>query len=712
MDHKLQIILAAKDATKSAFLSAQGQVKAFTKSVFSLRGAMVATAGAAAMGAMIKKSLETADAIGKASDVIGISTDALQEYRHAARLAGVSTSLMDNSFKAFSKRVGEARNETGALVTFLNKFDEQLLKNIQTSGSTEEALDLLMDRLGRTASQTDRAALAAAAFSRSGLVLTNMVKDGAAGLAKMRQEARDLGIVMDEQFIRQSEKANDEIEKLTRVIKVQFMSAAVGLAPEIAKLAENTTNWWKANQDLVKTEVAGYLNKTKDAILAIKGIYDSLPEGIGGPAGVGLVVGIIGRSGPIGATAAAIAYIATHLDDLKLSLDNIEKLERKGMVPFPLISAYKDLKKLTDQLYDYVKVSEKLPIYSGKIGPETTGYDIYKPPVGDGSGRDGAGAAERGKELSTELKQYYGWWSAYGDTMNEFYTTNSKVYLDTVKSDIEKSKEAYAAMYGDLRFQSEEYFDYRATQLADQAALYAEHTGDEALAYEWLTQRIKELDQERIDSTAKTYGILEEMSLRTSDAMEQAFSDFFFDVFMNDLKTSQDYIRALGRTTARILADVTGQMVKDWLLGWVTKKTAMVAESAQVQMLTALYYQLAAAKAAAGGMGGGYNAADWAGTLWHKGGTVGTDTAPTRIVPASLFAHAPRLHQGLAPDEFPAILQRGETVIPKGQSVSQVKNLTVNSYLTVEGDMDRRAASLHLADVEEKVRSVLREEMS
>jgi hypothetical protein len=30
------------------------------------------------------------------------------------------------------------------------------------------------------------------------------------------------------------------------------------------------------------------------------------------------------------------------------------------------------------------------------------------------------------------------------------------------------------------------------------------------------------------------------------------------------------------------------------------------------------------------------------------------------------FAGAPRLHSGLAADEFPSILQRGEQVIPKG----------------------------------------------
>ena len=50
---------------------------------------------------------------------------------------------------------------------------------------------------------------------------------------------------------------------------------------------------------------------------------------------------------------------------------------------------------------------------------------------------------------------------------------------------------------------------------------------------------------------------------------------------------------------------------------------------------------------------------------YHTGGIVGRG-GMTRNVPAMAFAGAPRLHGGLMGDEFPAILQRGETVIPKG----------------------------------------------
>lgn len=49
----------------------------------------------------------------------------------------------------------------------------------------------------------------------------------------------------------------------------------------------------------------------------------------------------------------------------------------------------------------------------------------------------------------------------------------------------------------------------------------------------------------------------------------------------------------------------------------------------------------------------------------HGGGIAGQDSSFTRTLPGSLFSHAPRLHSGLMPDEFPAILQKGEAVIPK-----------------------------------------------
>jgi hypothetical protein len=61
----------------------------------------------------------------------------------------------------------------------------------------------------------------------------------------------------------------------------------------------------------------------------------------------------------------------------------------------------------------------------------------------------------------------------------------------------------------------------------------------------------------------------------------------------------------------------------------------------------------------------------------HDGGTIGKTPMPIRAVDPGVFKGAQRLHSGLRADEYPAILQRGETVTPKGKNTGGV-NMTFN----------------------------------
>lgn len=84
-----------------------------------------------------------------------------------------------------------------------------------------------------------------------------------------------------------------------------------------------------------------------------------------------------------------------------------------------------------------------------------------------------------------------------------------------------------------------------------------------------------------------------------------------------------------------------------------------------------------------GGAGGGSNSGGGIfgslfSSIFHDGGVVGESSAPSRMMPAHVFATAPRFHNGLMPDEFPAILQKGETVIPKNKRLNNGMNVTFN----------------------------------
>jgi len=72
-----------------------------------------------------------------------------------------------------------------------------------------------------------------------------------------------------------------------------------------------------------------------------------------------------------------------------------------------------------------------------------------------------------------------------------------------------------------------------------------------------------------------------------------------------------------------------------------------------------------------GGGGGVTDLADWVSGGWHElheGGLVGQPGGIRRMLHPSYLSVAPRLHKGLSPDEFPAILQKGERVVPRGQA--------------------------------------------
>lgn len=78
--------------------------------------------------------------------------------------------------------------------------------------------------------------------------------------------------------------------------------------------------------------------------------------------------------------------------------------------------------------------------------------------------------------------------------------------------------------------------------------------------------------------------------------------------------------------------------------------------------------------------------------IHHAGGVVGDGTAPNRYIHSAYFDDAPRYHSGgiagLAPDEVPAILQRGERVIPRGQSGSMGTGSAQGVHVTVGVSVD------------------------
>lgn len=261
----LQFPIIAVDKTAKAFNQIRNKLGGLRKAALGV-GAAVGGVGIA-FGVAIKKTLDFADEIAKTADKVGFSTSALQELRVSLDLAGVSEEQLNTGLMAMSKRIGELRNGFGTLKTSLAKMDEEFANQLASTTNNEKAFRLIIKRLGQFTNAQEKAAFMAAIFSRSvGVAMSKLSgKEVDDGIAKARQ----LGLIIDENLIRNAEVVKDQFELATKVIKTTFMVQILKLMQEVdlTDLA-----------DQVKNMAGGFLSAAEN-VLVFFGVIEKSKRG-------------------------------------------------------------------------------------------------------------------------------------------------------------------------------------------------------------------------------------------------------------------------------------------------------------------------------------------------------------------------------------------------------------------------------------------------
>lgn len=195
-------------------------------------------AGLGAVGVAVNQArtaIAFADEIADSAQRINVSTDALQEYRYALLQTGGEATDADAALQAFTATLGAA--ESGLSPKAMKAFSalgftEAQLKSF---GSMEEALNEVTRRIAGLSKESERAAIA----EKLGLSsLLPLLRQGADGVAELRQEAHDLGYVLDADVAQKGSDAADKLEALGQTIKVQLSAAFIDLAPAILQATE------------------------------------------------------------------------------------------------------------------------------------------------------------------------------------------------------------------------------------------------------------------------------------------------------------------------------------------------------------------------------------------------------------------------------------------------------------------------------------------
>ena len=247
MAENTKIVVSLVDKTKKGFDSLGRKLGGVTKSIFSMRTALVGVAGAAGFGLLIKSSLSATDSLAKTASKIGTTTEALSALRYAADVTGVATTTMDMALQRFTRRTAEAAKGTGEAKGAIRELgiNAQELNRMPL----DQRMLVLADAFSGVKSESDRLRLAFKLFDSEGAALVNTLSLGREGLAELLGEAKALGAVMSSDAAKGVENASDSLTKLkaiTKGLRDQFVAA---LAPAIESLTTRFTEFFKKIAD-------------------------------------------------------------------------------------------------------------------------------------------------------------------------------------------------------------------------------------------------------------------------------------------------------------------------------------------------------------------------------------------------------------------------------------------------------------------------------
>lgn len=215
--NRAQILISAVDQTKTAFDSIKRGLGGLTDTARRVSG-MLANLGVAVsavgFGAMIRSSLDSADALDEMSQRVGISVEALSTLRPAAELSGVSAESFEAGLRRLATSMFEASTGSDEAARRFTALGIAVRNQDGSLRATDQVLLDLADRFKAMPDGAEKSALAVQIFGRSGAELIPLLNQGRDGVEALTNEMAALGLQIGGETAAQAETFNDSLAKI------------------------------------------------------------------------------------------------------------------------------------------------------------------------------------------------------------------------------------------------------------------------------------------------------------------------------------------------------------------------------------------------------------------------------------------------------------------------------------------------------------------
>ena len=192
-----------------------------------------------------------ADDVLTMSTVTGLSTDALQEYSYMADLVDVSVDTITGSITKLTRNMLQAKDGTGEQAEAFAALGINILNADGSLRDVQDVFDEVIARLGQMTNETERDAYAMVLMGKSAQDLNPLIEAGAEKIQAFRQEAHDVGAVLDEDMLATLGEMQDAFDRLSQQTAAFERILAVSLAPTITEIVGVITSAIEKLGDLI-----------------------------------------------------------------------------------------------------------------------------------------------------------------------------------------------------------------------------------------------------------------------------------------------------------------------------------------------------------------------------------------------------------------------------------------------------------------------------
>jgi hypothetical protein len=262
------------DVDTSAFLKA-GVLLEGLKLGF---GAIAETARAAftAVSDLVPSVAQAAQEASKAAQRTGTTAKAVQELGFAAEESGVTVEELQQALVRMS-RSGFTAAEGGAQLTDgFRKLGVKLTDAHGTFRMTDEILGDVADKFAALPDGIRKTALAQQVFGRGGAALIPLLNKGKKGIAELREEAHDYGVVLDDETIQSGKEFILTQKRLAASLTGLKFAIGGPLLKGAGAFAKALANWIKLHRQQIAIPIVAFFTKLRTAAGEVAKSFDEV----------------------------------------------------------------------------------------------------------------------------------------------------------------------------------------------------------------------------------------------------------------------------------------------------------------------------------------------------------------------------------------------------------------------------------------------------